>query len=116
MSRKPQEFLNFIASHYRTIAEIYRDDLRFDSDDEIVSFLSRFDETGKDQTKLAGRLKEVGVLQEMLGRWAPTTFVPWRKKPLPWFLKKSRNFKLTSALLAQRQQLGESSMHFIWLV
>ena len=75
MSHRPQDFLNFISSHYRTIAVIYRDDLRFESDDEILNFLDRFNETGKDQSSMTRRLKEVGVLQEMMGCWAMPSFL-----------------------------------------
>ena len=75
MRRSPQEFLNFIAKHHAPIAEMCRDRLRFSSDDDIASFLRRFDSEDKNLSKLVGRMKEVGVLVDVTGEWSPPPFL-----------------------------------------
>ncbi len=75
MRRSPQEFLSFIARHHAPIAEMCRGRARFTSDDDIASFLRRFDSEDKNLTKLDGRMKEVGVLVEVTGEWSPPPFL-----------------------------------------
>ena len=61
MPRNAQEFVSFVATHFRPVEAMCREHVRFASDDDIVSFLRRFSDD-KSVAKLIGRMREVGVL------------------------------------------------------
>ncbi len=75
MPRNAQQFISFVASHFRPIEAMCRRRVRFSSDDEIVAFLRPFEESDKNLTRLISRMREVGVLVELAGEWAPPPFL-----------------------------------------
>lgn len=75
MKHNASEFVNFLASHYRPIEAMCRERVRFERDDEIASFLLRFEDDHKSVTRLIGRMREVGVLRELAGQWSPPPFL-----------------------------------------
>lgn len=75
MPRNAQEFMSFIATHFRPLEAMCRQHARFASDDEIVSFLRPFAEGDKNLTRLVGRMREVGVLVDLAGEWASPPFL-----------------------------------------
>ncbi|MCA9125641.1 MAG: hypothetical protein KDB22_01105 [Planctomycetales bacterium] len=75
MKHNASEFVNFLASHYRPIEAMCRERVRFERDDEIASFLLRFEDDHKNVTRLIGRMREVGVLRELAGQWSPPPFL-----------------------------------------
>lgn len=75
MPRNAQEFLSFVASHFRPLEAMCRKHRRFSSDDDIVSFLRPFEDDDKNLTRLINRMREVGVLVELAGEWAPPPFL-----------------------------------------
>ena len=74
MPRNAQEFVSFVATHFRPVEAMCREHVRFASDDDIVSFLRRFSDD-KSVAKLIGRMREVGVLVDLAGEWAPPPFL-----------------------------------------
>lgn len=75
MPRNAQEFVEFVAKHFRPLEAMCRQRARFVSDDQIVAFLRPFEEEDKNLTRLIGRMREVGVLVELAGEWAPPPFL-----------------------------------------
>lgn len=75
MPRNAQEFVEFVAKHFRPLEAMCRQRARFVSDDQIVAFLRPFAEEDKNLTRLIGRMREVGVLVELAGEWAPPPFL-----------------------------------------
>jgi hypothetical protein len=75
MPRNAQEFVEFVAKHFRPLEAMCRQRARFLSDDQIVAFLRPFAEEDKNLTRLIGRMREVGVLVELAGEWAPPPFL-----------------------------------------
>lgn len=75
MPRNVQEFISFIANHFRPLEAMCRQHARFSSDDEIVAFLRPFEESDKNLTRLIGRMRDVGILVELAGEWAPPPFL-----------------------------------------
>lgn len=75
MPRNAQEFISFVARHFRPIEAMCRRHARFSSDDEIVAFLRPFEESDKNLTRLIGRMREEGVIAELAGEWAPPPFL-----------------------------------------
>lgn len=75
MARDAQEFISFVANHFRPLEAMCRQRERFASDDELVAFLRPFEEEDKNLTRLIGRMREVGVLVELAGEWAPPPFL-----------------------------------------
>lgn len=75
MPRNPQEFISFVASHFRPLEAMCRQHKRFSSDDDIAVFLRPFEQDDKNLTKLINRMREVGVLVELAGEWALPPFL-----------------------------------------
>jgi hypothetical protein len=75
MLRNAQEFVEFVAKHFRPLEAMCCQRARFLSDDQIVAFLRPFEEEDKNLTRLIGRMREVGVLVELAGEWAPPPFL-----------------------------------------
>ncbi len=75
MPRNAQDFISFVATHYRPIEAMCQQHARFSSDDEIVAFLRPFEEEDKSLTRLIGRMREVGVLAELAGEWTAPPFL-----------------------------------------
>ena len=75
MPRNAQEFVVFVANHFRPLEAMCRQHARFASDDEIANFLRRFEEEDKNLTRLIGRMREVGVLVDLAGEWAAPPFL-----------------------------------------
>jgi len=75
MPRNAQEFVTFVAKYFRPLEAMCRQHQRYSSDDELVSFLQSFEDDDKSVTRLIGRMREVGVLVEFAGQWAPPPFL-----------------------------------------
>lgn len=75
MSRNAQEFVSFVANHFRPLEAMCRQHRRFSSDDDIVAFLRSFEDDDKNLTRLINRMREVGVLVELAGDWAAPPFL-----------------------------------------
>jgi len=75
MPQNAQEYISFVANHFRPLEAMCRQHARFASDDEIVAFLRPFEEQDKNLARLIGRMREVGVLVELAGQWAPPPFL-----------------------------------------
>ncbi len=75
MPRNAQEFVTFLAKHFRPLEAMCRKHVRFSSDDEILAFLRPFEEDDKNLTRFIGRMREVGVLVELAGEWSPPPFL-----------------------------------------
>jgi hypothetical protein len=75
MPRNRREFVSFLADHFHPLEAMCRQHVRFASDDEIVAFLRPFQDDDKSLVRLIGRMREVGVLVELAGLWAPPPFL-----------------------------------------
>lgn len=75
MPQNTQDFVNFLAAHFRPLEAMARESVRFSSDDEIVTFLRRFDDADKNLARLIGRMKELEVLVELAGAWSLPHFL-----------------------------------------
>jgi hypothetical protein len=75
MPRNAQEFISFVANHFRPLEAMCRQHRRFSTDDEVVAFLRPFADDDKNLTRFINRMREVGVLVELAGDWAPPPFL-----------------------------------------
>lgn len=75
MRLNAQEYVTFVANHFRPIEAMCRARVRFDRDDEIVAFLRPFEDDDKNLSRLISRMREVGVLRELAGQWSPPPFL-----------------------------------------
>lgn len=98
MPRNAQEFISFVANHFRPLQAMCQQHKRFSSDDDIVSFLRPFEDDDKNLARLINRMREVGVLAELAGDWAPPPF-------LVEFIEK----------LSERHALASSKVILGWL-
>jgi len=75
MARHPTELLRLLAKHYPLVSAMCRENRRFASDAELESFCLSFLESGASAAMLVGRLKDVGVVSQTTGDWAPPPFL-----------------------------------------
>ncbi|MDB5389034.1 MAG: hypothetical protein JWM11_4680 [Planctomycetaceae bacterium] len=75
MARSAQEFITFVANHFRLLDAMCRERRHFSSDDDIVAFLRQFENEDKNLTRLINRMREIGVLVETTGEWAAPAFL-----------------------------------------
>lgn len=75
MPRNPQEFVRFVARHYRLMAGMCRENERFASDAEIEAFVRPYAEAGTNPAFLIGRMKSLGILSQTTGDWTPPPFL-----------------------------------------
>lgn len=75
MPRNPQEFIRFIARHYRQLADMCRDNMRFVSEAEIEAFLRPYLDKDTSAAVVVGRMKTLGVVAQTTGDWTPPAFL-----------------------------------------
>lgn len=75
MPRNPQEFVRFVARHYRLLAVMCRENLRFASDAEMEAFVRPYLEVGSSPGLLVNRMKSLGVVSQTTGDWTPPPFL-----------------------------------------
>jgi hypothetical protein len=75
MPRNANDFVSFLANHFRPIEAMCKQRARFVTDDEIVAFLRPFEADDKNLNRLIGRMREAGVLMELAGEWSPPPFL-----------------------------------------
>lgn len=74
MPRNPQEFVRFVANHYRLLAEMCHQNHRFGSEAEIEAFV-RQREPETSAAMLVNRMKSLGVVSQTTGDWTPPPFL-----------------------------------------
>lgn len=75
MRHNASEFVSFVSRHFRLVQTMCRERVRFTRDDEIVSFLQRFDFDDRGALRVILRMRELGVLRDRVGHWSPPTFL-----------------------------------------
>lgn len=75
MPRNPQEFVRFVAKHYRLLATMCRENQRFASDAEIEAFIRPYLESGASPAILVSRMKSIGIVSQTTGDWTPPPFL-----------------------------------------
>lgn len=75
MPRNPHDFVRLVAKHYRLLTAMCRDNHRFASDAEMESFIRPFVDAGTNVAMVVGRMKDLGVVAQTTGDWAPPPFL-----------------------------------------
>src|SRR5438874_2181536 len=75
MPLNPQEFISFLARHYRPLEAMCRERIRFTSDDAMAAFLRRHMEEDSNPAWLINQMKDLGVLVQGSGDWSLPGFL-----------------------------------------
>jgi len=75
MPRDEQEFLSYIARHFRLVELLCSHVKGFESDSELHSFLDANSDGAESTSRQAKRLKDVGVLIEGASGWIALPFL-----------------------------------------
>jgi len=75
MPRNPQEFVRFVAKHYRLVVAMCRENQRFTSEAEIEAYARAHLEVGASPAVLVGRMKSLGVVSQTTSEWTPPPFL-----------------------------------------
>lgn len=74
MPRSPREFVSFVARHYHLLVAMSDEPDGFQSDDEITAFI-RSHTDSSNPGRIAGDMKQLGVLNQSTGEWAMPPFL-----------------------------------------
>ena len=104
MPRDEQEFLSYIARHFRLVELLCSHVKGFESDSELHSFLDANSDGAESTSRQAKRLKDVGVLIEGASGWIAFPF-------LSHFLRQLHDRHLLASPMVVRGWIKELQNH-----